>query len=51
VKLVRRTVITWLAVWAGRRLLERLRRRRNDRQLPRGGDGYQVEPPVAGPAS
>ena len=42
-----------LLVAAGWRLFGRAPRRGgpDDQPLPTGGDGHQVEPPVAGPAS
>jgi hypothetical protein len=55
VKLFRTAVLTAAAVWAGRKLLARRERPYggrggpDDQPVPTGGDGFQTEPPVAGP--
>jgi hypothetical protein len=53
VKILLGALIVALLVWAGWRLFGQARRPGgpDDQVLPNGGDGHQVEPPVAGPAS
>jgi hypothetical protein len=55
VKLIRTAMLAAAAVWAGRKLLARRegahggRGGPDDQPVATGGDGFQTEPPVAGP--
>jgi hypothetical protein len=55
VKAIRTAVLAATAVWAGRKLLARRGSRHggrggpDDQPVATGGDGFQAEPPVAGP--
>lgn len=54
-KLIRTAILTAVAAWAGKKLVARREPKHggrggpHDRPVAVGGDGFQTEPPVAGP--